>query len=201
MKLLKLNCNNCNAQLEVDIENLQAYCPYCGQKLLFDLEQMERVLVEKEQTKRARERTKRSEEATKRVQIECEYRDKKDRREKAANRNSWIGIILFWCLCIGILFYLGYSDKQEHQKNNEIQVSASSQDLKEESIENAREILKSCGFQNIKATNKEDLVVGFFSKEGEVESITINGNKNFSKGDWFPADAIIVITYHGFPKD
>ncbi|MEY8420022.1 hypothetical protein AALA83_12200 [Oscillospiraceae bacterium 44-5] len=201
MKLIKLTCNNCNAPLEVDIDNLQAYCPYCGQKLLFDLEQMERVLAEKEQTKRAKERTKRAQEATKRVQIEYEYEDKKHRREKAADRNFGIGLALFWCLLMGFLFFMDYNEKQEHQNNNEVQVSVSSKDLKEETVENAKEILKNCGFQYVNTTNKGDLVFGFFSKEGEIDSISINGNKKFSKGDWFPSDSVVVITYHGFSKD
>lgn len=201
MKLIKLKCNNCNAPLEVDIDNLIAYCPYCRQKLLFDLDQMERVLAEKEQTKRAKEKTKQSEEVTKRVQIENEYKDKIHRREKAADRNIWIAFALFWCLCIGFLYYYEQNEKKEHRVNNEIQVSASSEDLKEGSVENAKDVLKNCGFQYVSITNKEDLVFGLFSKEGEIESITINGNKKFSKGDWFPADAVVVITYHGFSDD
>lgn len=205
MKLLKLNCNNCNAQLEVDIENLQAYCPYCGQKLLFDLEQMDRVLAEKEQTKRAKEKTKRSEEATKRVQIEHEYKDRKDRREKVTSALSSIGAAFLLLLLLVFAWayssYLDLSEKREHQNNNEVQVSVSSEDLKGETIENANDILKKCGFQNISTNNKEDLIFGLFSKEGEIESISINGNKEFSKGDWFSADAVVVITYHGFSQD
>ena len=198
MKLIKLKCSNCNAPLEVDIDNLVAYCPYCGQKLLFDLEQMERVLAEKEQTKRAKERTKRAQEATKRTQIEYDYKDKKDRREKSADRHFWIGLLLFLILNIGFLFFWEQNEKRKHNLNNEVQVSVSSQDLKEESVENAKEILKNCGFQYVSTTNKGDLVFGIFSKEGEIESISINGDKKFSKGDWFPEDAVIVITYHGF---
>ena len=201
MKLIKLTCKNCNAPLEVDIDNLQAYCPYCNQKLLFDLDQMERVLAEKEQTKRARERTKRAEEVTKRVQIENEYKDRKDRRDNAVFRNVMIGLLLFLILDIGFLFFWEQKEKREHRVNNEVQVSVSSQDLKEETVENAKEILKNCGFQYVSTTNKGDLVFGLFSKEGEIESITINGNKKFSKGDWFPADAVVVITYHGFSDD
>ena len=201
MKLIKLKCNNCNAPLEVDIDNLIAYCPYCRQKLLFDLDQMERVLAEKEQTKRAREKTKRSEEVTKRVQIKHEYENKKGRRDDIiiilCILTSLIGCILLFALW----FYSDYCEKQEHQEKNEIQVLVSSKDLKNESVENAKDILKNCGFQYVSTTNKEDLVFGIFSKEGEIESITINGNKKFSKGDWFPTDAVVVITYHGFSDD
>lgn len=232
MKLIKLNCNNCNAPLEFDVDKLQAYCPYCGQKLLIDLEVMGRILAEKEQTKRSKEKTKRAEEATKhakeatkraeearkraeeatkraeeetrRAQIKYEYENKKDRRATAADRLLWIAIIfcaIFLLVFSVLMFYMDNSEKKEHQLNNDIQVLVSSKDLKQESVENATQILRNCGFESVTVTNKEDLVFGFFSKEGEIDSITINGNKKFSKGDWFPADSIVEITYHGFSDD
>ena len=52
MKLIKMQCPNCNAALDIDIEKLQAYCPYCGTKLLFDLDQLNQIITEKEKTKR-----------------------------------------------------------------------------------------------------------------------------------------------------
>ena len=47
-----MECPNCHAGLEIDIEHMQAYCPYCGTKLLFDLDQMNHIIAEKEKTKR-----------------------------------------------------------------------------------------------------------------------------------------------------
>lgn len=48
-KLIKLKCDNCNAVLDVDINKMIAYCPYCGQKLLID---NNTLFKEKEKTKR-----------------------------------------------------------------------------------------------------------------------------------------------------
>lgn len=36
MKLITLNCSNCGAQLELDADRKQAFCTYCGAKLLLD---------------------------------------------------------------------------------------------------------------------------------------------------------------------
>lgn len=36
MKLIKMTCPNCNAELEVDADRKQAFCQYCGTKLLID---------------------------------------------------------------------------------------------------------------------------------------------------------------------
>lgn len=55
------------------------------------------------------------------------------------------------------------------------------------------------GFTNIQLNAIEDLVTGWLTKDGEVESITINGDNDFAKKDIFPKDAQVVITYHTFP--
>lgn len=36
MKLIKLECPGCGASLEVDMENMITFCPYCGNKLYMD---------------------------------------------------------------------------------------------------------------------------------------------------------------------
>lgn len=77
MKMIELTCQKCGGVLNADIDNLFAYCPHCGQKLLFDLEQIEFVLAEREKTKREQEKTKREQEVTKRIQLEQEHKTKR----------------------------------------------------------------------------------------------------------------------------
>lgn len=36
MKLIKLKCSNCGAELQIDMEGKQAFCSYCGSRLLID---------------------------------------------------------------------------------------------------------------------------------------------------------------------
>ena len=76
MKLIKMQCNSCSAQLDIDLEHLQAFCPHCGQKLMMDFVLLGQVLSEKEKTKRVtkleEELTTRSEE--RRVGKECRSR-------------------------------------------------------------------------------------------------------------------------------
>lgn len=50
-KMVRLKCQNCGSSLDLDMDNLMAYCPYCGQKLLFDVDQIGNILLEKEKTK------------------------------------------------------------------------------------------------------------------------------------------------------
>lgn len=52
MKYVNLKCENCNANLKVDIEHGAGYCPYCGAQVYADYS--DSVLKEKEKTKRAK---------------------------------------------------------------------------------------------------------------------------------------------------
>ncbi|MBQ6343594.1 MAG: zinc ribbon domain-containing protein [Anaerolineaceae bacterium] len=50
-KLIHMKCQNCGANLDIDLDHLTAFCPYCGEKLMIDVEKLGDVLIEKEKTK------------------------------------------------------------------------------------------------------------------------------------------------------
>ena len=60
------------------------------------------------------------------------------------------------------------------------------------------EELYACGFTDIVAIKKKDLVKGWLAKAGSLASISINGDKSFSEGKEYRADAKVVIEYHEF---
>lgn len=94
MQLIKLTCNNCNAQLDLDLEHLQANCPHCGQKLLLDVDQLGQILAEKEKTIRA---INREAEITKRKRMQYEHESKETgkawRREALGTVAAILGIL------------------------------------------------------------------------------------------------------------
>lgn len=55
--------------------------------------------------------------------------------------------------------------------------------------------LRELGFTNIVEKPLYDIVLGW-TKEGEVESVTINGNSNYKQGNVFSKDSEIVVSYH-----
>ncbi|MCM1529018.1 MAG: hypothetical protein NC093_03380 [Alistipes sp.] len=67
-------------------------------------------------------------------------------------------------------------------------------DYKGENYQKALITLESIGFTNIKEIDLED--EGFLKKDGDVVSISINGNEYFVSSDYFEKDVPIVITYH-----
>ena len=51
MKAIPMECPGCKANLEIDPEHIIAYCPYCGKKLIYDIDGLSYVLTEQEKTK------------------------------------------------------------------------------------------------------------------------------------------------------
>lgn len=115
MQFVKMKCNNCGAQLNVDLDNLQASCPYCSQKLMIDFDQLAWVLAEKEKTKRAVER-----EAYETLRTKMSYEHESKEKDKDWKKKAIvaIGIVL---VCFFIYYYVptryfGSLEKKHNQK-------------------------------------------------------------------------------------
>ena len=82
-------------------------------------------------------------------------------------------------------------------KESEIRIDFTSKDYKGQNINDVIAVLEEKGFQNVKAENLQDIMLGVFTKEGAVENITIDGSDEYKIGDWISNQSEIVITYHG----
>lgn len=85
MQLIKLQCQSCGSQLEIDLDHLEAFCPFCGQKLMMDFEQIEMILAEKERTARHKQS---EEQLTRRLQMQ--YEDKASERKKESKKTVYL---------------------------------------------------------------------------------------------------------------
>lgn len=61
--------------------------------------------------------------------------------------------------------------------------------------------LSESGFTNINTVPIEDLVTGWLTSDGEIESISIDGDAEFSNGERFDPGVEVEIQYHTFPSD
>jgi hypothetical protein len=132
--------------------------------------------------------------------MEYEYRERRDQRESTKDIKVLVGFFLVICLLFGMLYGAEIKEEMDHKTNNEVKVTMSSEELQGIDYEDAVKSFESAGFNNIKLDENKDLIFGLISKKGEVESVTINGDKEFSEGEWFPADATVKITYHAYKK-
>ncbi len=60
---------------------------------------------------------------------------------------------------------------------------------------------ESKGFINIQTEPLYDLVIGWLTKDGEVEEVSVDGDKDYSPDKWYQNDVEVVITYHTFPEE
>lgn len=58
--------------------------------------------------------------------------------------------------------------------------------------------LEDAGFTNVQTVALDDLVTGWLTDDGEVESVAVDGDTTFSSDDRYDPNIEIVITYHTF---
>lgn len=92
-----------------------------------------------------------------------------------------------------------YVDRLEKLAEGEVKVDVPASEYKYKNYVEVESALKSLGFTNIKYNVLYDIFWGF-TKDGEVESVSIAGKTDYIRGDVFAADAEIIITYH-MPED
>lgn len=60
---------------------------------------------------------------------------------------------------------------------------------------------KDAGFINVKTNIIYDIITGWVTDDGEVKSVTINGDEDFDTYGEYRPDAEVVITYHTYKKN
>ena len=77
----------------------------------------------------------------------------------------------------------------------------SSKEIKKQNYHEVQTQFKEAGFVNISLEPIYDLALGWFVSDGEIESITVNGEDEFYKGEEFRPDDAVVIKYHTLKKN
>ena len=94
MKLIRLTCSNCGAELELDADRRQAFCTYCGAKLLLDDEsiQITNRIIDEARLKEAEVRLR-----------ELEYAHEREVREETIRKEQKKSFQLSFAGFLGIL--------------------------------------------------------------------------------------------------
>lgn len=85
--------------------------------------------------------------------------------------------------------------------SNDIAVPSSAENYRSVHYETVVKELQNAGFTNIRTEAIYDLIIGFFTSDGDVESVSIAGNSSFSQGQQFEQTAEVIITYHTWADD
>jgi len=108
-----------------------------------------------------------------------------------------ISVLIACILVIALVGCSGNSNGHEGEAKTPSGSSAQKGSDYQKVIDNFKEK----GFKNIKTETLEDLVTGWMTKDGEVEAVSVDGNKDYSPDVWYPNEVEVVIAYHTFPTD
>lgn len=88
-----------------------------------------------------------------------------------------------------------YVDRMVELAEGEVKLNASSSEYRYKNYEEVTSALSDLGFTNIEYEILYDIHYGI-TNEGEVDSVSIDGTADFTRGDIFRSDVPIVIVYH-----
>ena len=223
-----VKCPECGANLQIDERRQQAFCTYCGAKIILtnENEYIYRTIDEAGVAQAETDRMIRLRE----LELE-EAQQKHNERIRNLLIILWIvAIVAVVILCLFVwltskddlggitaLDILGFvggpviaggaflifkvlPDRELDKKTFKaggIRITKSIEPITQQNYMTVQSALISAGFTNISCVNMHDVRLGLLQKNGEVESLTVNGERIFSGGRVFMPDASIIITYHG----
>ena len=226
VKMISVKCPECGAALNIEEGRNQAFCTYCGSKVLLHNENeyiyrhIDEAGVKKAETDRIVQ-MKRLELTEKKMAEAKRIKSLKIRVSLIAGIVGFLMIVfgylagdasgdsdsaLYMVSMIGLIMIMvpafimtSSNDKNVNDDADYIEkavVPSSIADYEKKSYREVEAILAGAGFINIVSIPLNDLKVGFLKKPEAVESITIDGKKITSGGKKYPKDAAVVISYH-----
>ena len=225
VKLIAVKCPECGATLNIEEDRTQAFCTYCGTKVLVHNEN-EHIYRNIDEAGIARAKTER---IVKEKQMEFAERrwiaqeNRRKNRVKLALSLGTIGVLmmiigymgghasgdsdsgLYMLAMVGMLVleaaaFVAMSGKDEKDSDSiysdTVTLPDIAWDYERKDYKAVETVLRSAGFTNIRCVPLNDLSFGVLYKPGMVESLTINGKDNISATKRYSKDAQIVISYH-----
>lgn len=132
------------------------------------------------------------------VHEQTKVKENKEKSKLIITLSVIIGIVLI----AGLALLFGYLGNRNTDPNA-FKIGCSSDALKGENYQDVYDILESKGFTNIRFNDLNDLndFTEWFYDDGEVKSVSIGGDDDFSKHKYFTSDEVVVITYHSYPDE
>lgn len=218
VKVVSIRCPDCNASLEFEQGRNNAFCQYCGAKIIL-FNENEHVY------KHIDEAAVKNAETDRLIKLkELEMKEKSNNQKKKYVYIYGIvmvvillfliisilagseGLITLFALLLFVGLYGGVfglialipkpSDSQ--QNNRKIALPMWITKYKNMDYRIVEKELRRAGFYNIRCIEVYDLKNGLFNSQDQVASLTIDGNQSVAAGQKYLPETPIVITYHSF---
>ncbi len=105
----------------------------------------------------------------------------------------------FLSLCMALVMIFGIAGCSSEGHEGEARTPSGSSAQKGRDHQEVYRAFEEKGFTNIRFEALDDLVFGWLTKDGEVESVSVDGDTGYSADKWYPVDVEVIITYHTFP--
>ena len=114
--------------------------------------------------------------------------------------------ILSLGLCFGLFLSMTGCDDSSNDESSEestmVNAPYDSDDIPDDLlVDDIVSDFEEAGFTNIEKKPMGDLVVGFLSDEGEVETIKIGESEDFTAFEDFEPNEKVIIEYHSYPEE
>lgn len=106
----------------------------------------------------------------------------------------------FLSLCIAIVMVFSIAGCSSEGREGQAKTPSGSSVQHGRDYQEVYEQFEKKGFTNIQFEVLDDLVTGWLTKDSEVESVSVDGDTDYSADKWYPADVEVIITYHTFPN-
>lgn len=219
IKLITVKCPECEASLDIEEGRKQLFCSYCGSKILIQNDNEYIVHNINEADVRQAEADK----IIRLRELELEERENKqigkwhktayiiagavvafgllvkliDPYNETGDMILVIGMLIAgWTFAYGTLLSADKKRRARVVSPNEVEINAQLRNCCEKNYNTILALYQANGFTNVNLIPLHDLNFFQGNKDGQVETVTINGNSNFSNGDIFLKTASVTITYH-----
>lgn len=105
--------------------------------------------------------------------------------------------LLSLCMVLLMIFTITGCSSEGH--DGEAKTPSGSSIQKGRNYQDVYKQFEEKGFTNIRFEVIDDLMTGWLTKDGEVESVSVDGDVEYSADKWYPANIEVIITYHTFP--
>lgn len=216
IKFTSVKCPECGANLPIEEGREKMFCSYCGTQIIMTNENEHTYRhVDAADVKRA--------ETEQLVYLkELELEEKENERSRKGRRTAFaiaggvaiVGVLseliipenLFGLFAIGVAMWIALfaviskDDKKKITRRvvspSEVQITENMCSCEGKNYNGVVAQYRSAGFSNIQAIPLCDLNIFTAKKNGQVESVSINGNDDFDTGDIFQKKDSVIITYH-----
>lgn len=155
---------------------------------------------EDEEKRRLEEEKRRLEEESRKQEEQLPKLINQIVNKKYQQRNTLIMLGVIIVICYLFLFLRSRPTHIQEDHTGEAQTPSRSIEHKGDDIKEVINRFEERGFTNIRTEKLDDLVFGWFTKDGEVEKVSVDGDEDYSPDVWHPNDVEVLITYHTFPE-